>query len=270
LDLGIFKHSPNAFLLWGKKMMDSLQKAPDNPKAFGLRITVCALRQLLRFHRSWRFVKSIGGNFAMLPHLTMGRKSVGCICGIVIAPLSILSSNLEFPDSAGKIVGRTQEYVVRLVETPQSDIKTAEAIFVIKGLPQTCIDVISDFKHYPEFMPHISFAELVEQQDSCVIFRFGFKVALRTIRYTNSFKRRSPENDHYALTWDYVNGDLKNSTGSWDVEPCLNNEGYSMIRYRAFIDTGMFVPRWVCNLLTAKAIPKMIKAIAERVKSKEG
>jgi ribosome-associated toxin RatA of RatAB toxin-antitoxin module len=180
------------------------------------------------------------------------------------ASSALFASPLAFPDSVGKIVDRTQEYVIRLVETPTSDIKTAEALFLVKGSPRACLTVISDFEHYPEFMPNIRSADFVEKKDSRTIYRFSFRVALWTVRYSNVFWLQSLENGAFVLNWDYVDGDLKKTSGSWDIRPCRDRAGHSIIRYRVFLDTGMFVPRWVCDLLTAKSIPKMIKAIAER------
>ncbi len=179
------------------------------------------------------------------------------------------ASELEFPDSTGKIVSRTPEYVIRLVETPASNVKTAQAVFFIKSSPRTCLKVISDFERYPEFMPNIRSAEFVGKKESSDIYRFSFKVALWTIHYSNIFTLLSRGDDAFSLSWDYVDGDLKKSSGSWDIGPSRLREGFSLIRYTVFIDTGMLVPRWVCDLLTAKSIPKMITAIAGRVKTED-
>ena len=188
---------------------------------------------------------------------------------ISVIPTAIVASSLEFPDSSGKIVDSSEKYIIRLVETPKSAVKTAEALFFVKGSPRTCLSVVSDFEHYPEFMPNIQSAEFVGKKDSCILYRFSFKVGIWTIRYCNSFKQHAFDNGGYTLEWDYFNGDLRKTTGSWDIRPCDDRAGYSIVRYRVFIDTGMFVPRWVSVLLTAKSIPKMIKAIAERVKTEE-
>jgi ribosome-associated toxin RatA of RatAB toxin-antitoxin module len=196
-------------------------------------------------------------------------KLINTLISGFIVPMNIIAAPLEFPDSAGKIVGRTEDYIIRLVETPKSAVKTAEAIFFVKGSPRICLKVVSDFEHYPEFMPNIRSAEFVEKKDSCILYRFSFKVGIWTIRYCNSFKQRASDGGSYALEWDYVNGDLRKTSGSWDIRPCKDRAGYSIVQYKAFIDTGMFVPHWVSDLLTAKSIPKMIKAIAKRVKTEE-
>ena len=191
-----------------------------------------------------------------------------CITGCVVQTI-MAAFTLNFPDSTGKIVGRTREYVIRLAETPGSEMKTAEALFLIRGSPASCLKVISDFNHYPEFMPNIHFAKFVGKKDSCDMYHFIFRVAWKSIRYTNIFKQRSSDDGGYTISWQYVGGDLKENNGSWDISPFCLQAGYSVIRYKIFIDTGMFVPGWARNLLMAKSIPKMIKAISEQVQRTE-
>jgi|WetSurMetagenome_2_1015567.scaffolds.fasta_scaffold449182_1 ribosome-associated toxin RatA of RatAB toxin-antitoxin module len=195
------------------------------------------------------------------------RKTKSFFIFLIIVPLAASAAMLDFPDSCGKIVSRTPDQVIRLVETPGTDSKTAEALFFIKGSPKACLKVVSDFKQYPEFMPNITAAEFVETKDSCEVFRFCFKVALWNIRYTNIFKKSSSGDGTFSLKWDYVKGDLKKDSGSWNIGPSIDKEGYSLVHYRVLIDTGMLVPHWVSDLLMAKSIPKMIAAIAERVAS---
>jgi hypothetical protein len=50
-------------------------------------------------------------------------------------PIGLGASVLQFPDSSGKVVAQKPDYVIRLIETPSSNIKTAEAMFLIKGSP---------------------------------------------------------------------------------------------------------------------------------------
>jgi hypothetical protein len=189
---------------------------------------------------------------------------IGCL-----APMPLCAFALNFPDSSGKIVHRTQEHVIRLVETPGSDLKTAEALFLIKGSPDACLKVISDFGHYPEFMPNVHFAQFVGKKDSCVVYRFVFRVGWKSVRYSNVFRQRALKGGGSMITWSYAGGDLKENSGSWEIGPFQGKAGYSIVHYKIFIDVGMFVPGWVRDFLMAKSIPKMIKAISEQVQKKE-
>ena len=175
------------------------------------------------------------------------------------------ASLMMFPDSSGKIVAQTSAYAIRLIETPNSTVKTAEAIFTIQGTPTACNEVILDFGRYPEFMPNIRWAQFVSSRDGAPIYRFGFKVAFWTISYTNIFFCSKPCDSCYAVTWDFIEGDIKKTTGSWDIRPDPVNPGRTLIRYKVYIETGKLVPGWVRNILTTKSIPKMIEAIGRRV-----
>ncbi len=175
------------------------------------------------------------------------------------------ASLITFPDSCGKIVAQTSTYAIRLIETPHSTVKTAEAIFTIQGSPAVCNEVILDFSRYPEFMPNIRWAKFVGNRDGAPIYRFGFKVAFWTISYTNIFFCSKPCDGCYAIAWDFIEGDIKKTTGSWDIRPDPVDPGRTLIRYKVYIETGMLVPGWVRDILTTKSIPKMIKAIAKRV-----
>ena len=177
-----------------------------------------------------------------------------------IHPLSA-ASLMTFPDSSGKIVARTSAYVIRLIETPNSSVKTAEALFVIQGSPAACNDVIVDFGNYPEFMPNIRWARFEGCRDGAPLYRFGFKVALWTIRYTNIFHCGKPCDKCYSIAWDFIEGDIKKTTGSWNIRPDPADPGRTLINYKAYIETGMPVPGWVRDLLTTKSIPRMIEAI---------
>ena len=175
------------------------------------------------------------------------------------------ASVLQFPDSSGKIVARKPDYVIRLIETPLSNIKTAEALFLIKGSPFEIFKAVTDFENYPRFMPHICKSEMVEKKDSSCVYRFAFRLALWTIRYTNIFKGGRSDNGDYFLHWDYVGGDLKKTTGEWNISPYKQQKGYSLVHYKLYVDAGKYLPLWVTETLTVKSIPKMIAAIERHV-----
>jgi hypothetical protein len=185
------------------------------------------------------------------------------------APTALSAFALDFPDSSGKIVGRAPNYVIRLVETPGSNLKTAEALFVIKGSTAACLAVISDFEHYPDYMPNVHFAKYVGKKDSCDLYNFVFRIAWKSIRYCNSFRQNPRKGGGCTITWTYVGGDLKENSGSWDIAPFSGQAGFTIVHYRIYIDVGMFVPGWIRDHLMAKSIPKMINAVSEQVKGGE-
>lgn len=176
---------------------------------------------------------------------------------------SVRSEPLSFPDPGGKVVEKGEDYIVRLIDTPGSRIKTAEALFLVQASPEACNNIITDFEHYPEFMPNIVNTRLLISTADSSTYHFTLKVAMVDINYTLLLKG-SVQGDMYGLTWDYVAGDIRSTTGSWDIRREGIREGYSRIRYIVHTDPGKFVPGWVANKLSTESIPEMIVAIRER------
>ena len=184
---------------------------------------------------------------------------------VLAASLTAAASPLGFSDSCGKTVMQTDSIVIRLLETPGSNVKTVEALFIVRANPAECNATVLDFEHYPEFMPNITGTTFVERRKDRPVYQFVFKVALWTISYTNIFTCRQPSDRCYEINWDFVSGDIKKTTGSWTIKPDPHTPGAAIIRYKAYIDTGMLVPGWVRDRLTTKSVPAMIAGIKKRV-----
>jgi ribosome-associated toxin RatA of RatAB toxin-antitoxin module len=197
-------------------------------------------------------------------------KAISGMYGIIAVFIDLVCSPvnaefLKFPDSSGKVVARTPEYAIRLIETPGSSVKTAEAVFIINASPGRCYQVISDFKHYPEFMPNIVSVEYAGMHDSLPLYRFGFRVAVFTVNYTNIFRCGTDSCEGYDINWGFVCGDIKNSTGFWHIRP-YGKDACSYIHYSACIDAGKLVPGWIRDRLTLHSLPSMITAVEKRVR----
>ena len=173
------------------------------------------------------------------------------------------AEDLAFPDKIGKIVDQGENYKIRLIESKNSGIKTAEAIFLIKADPETVFKTVTDFAHYPEFMPNIKAAAPVEKTDGNERYKFTLKVAFWDINYTLLLKS-DVKDEKYSLGWEYVEGDIRDTSGSWEIIKYEKNNDYSLILYSVRTDPGRFVPDWVADRLSTRSIPDMIKAVRKR------
>jgi coenzyme Q-binding protein COQ10 len=169
----------------------------------------------------------------------------------------------DFIDNIGKIVKEGENYKIRLLENNGAGVKTAEAVFLIKAEPQAIYKVITDFEHYPEFMPNIVKASCADSSNSDKKYKFTLKVGIWDINYTLLLKS-GYRDDSYTLTWAYVEGDIRDTSGSWRIGPYDKDKGYSLIYYRVKTDPGRFVPDWVADRLSTKSIPDMIAAVSKR------
>jgi ribosome-associated toxin RatA of RatAB toxin-antitoxin module len=199
-------------------------------------------------------------------------KSINCLLKISVLfhiafSFFINAYCLEFPDKKGVIVAQENDYIIRLIDSEQSSIKTAEAVFTVYAKPEKCFDIISDIPRYPEFMPNITKTSFVKKTDCCLIYDFVFKAAFMDMAYTVSVNNERT-GDQYKSGWNYVKGDLKETKGSWIIEPVKDSGEVSIIRYNVYLDPGSFMPGWLQNRLTAGSIPDMICAIKKRAEKK--
>ncbi len=178
---------------------------------------------------------------------------------------NLSAEELKFNDNNGKIVDQGDNYKIRLIESEDSGVKTAEAVFLIKAPPQAVFKAVTDFKHYPEFMPNIKAASLVEKTGDGSKYRFTLKVAFLDIDYTLLLKS-SIKNEIYRLAWTYVEGDIRDTSGSWEIKHYDKNNEYSLVFYRVKTDPGRFMPDWAADRLSTRSIPDMIRAVRKKVK----
>lgn len=185
------------------------------------------------------------------------------VCMFFLVSPSLEAEDITFPDKNGKLVDQGENYKIRLINSKGSAVKTAEAIFLIKANPETIFKIVTDFDHYPEFMPNIKEATPVEKNNGIYKYRFTLKVAFWDINYTIMLKSNINDNT-YLLEWEFVEGDIRDTNGSWEITQYERNIDYSLILYRVRTDPGRFVPDWVADRLSTKSIPDMIKAVQKR------
>jgi ribosome-associated toxin RatA of RatAB toxin-antitoxin module len=185
---------------------------------------------------------------------------------VVLICLEVLAAPLAFKDNKGAIVSRGQDFIVRMVDTPGSSIKTAEALFLVKASPDAVYKVITDYEHYPEFMPNIVKADRFEKSDTVSKCRFSLKIALLTIDYSISLKN-DVNKLPYSVAWNFIEGDIKDTSGSWTIDREGKEGRTSLVLYSVHTEPGRFVPDWIANKLGSESIPDMIVAIRKRAEN---
>lgn len=178
----------------------------------------------------------------------------------------VKAAPLTFKDNKGTIVDQGQDYIVRLLDTPGSKIKTAEALFIVKANPDAVYKVISDYDHYPEFMPNMVKTSILEKSGSTAKCRFKLKIAMFEIEYSLSLKSNISSLP-YSVTWDFIEGDIKDTTGSWSIDKEGKGGHYSLVHYSVHTEPGGFTPDWITNKLSSESIPDMIAAIRKRAEN---
>jgi hypothetical protein len=189
------------------------------------------------------------------------------ITGILIS--AVAACTLDFPDSAGRVIERGDNFQVRLIESAKGSVKTAETRFFVHASREKCWRVITDYRHYPEFMPNIKAARPEPlAPKGAVYYAFVLGAGLWNINYTINLTASRSDTMGWSLAWTYIKGDIESTTGSWNISECKEMPGWVLVRYRVCVDAGKLVPAWVSTLLTTKSIPGLIKAVRERTGEK--
>ncbi|MBN2789297.1 MAG: hypothetical protein JXR69_03835 [Candidatus Delongbacteria bacterium] len=196
----------------------------------------------------------------------MKNETLKYIIPIIFLYIVCLSA-LSFPDNTGKIVFNEDDMIVRLIEKKGSDIKTAEALFLVDSSPIKCHKIINNVLNYPSFMPDIEKTTFVKKTARGTEYDFVYDAPIFDIEYTLLLKD-SLKNGIYHIEWSYIKGELNENNGSWEIMTNPEDSTETLIKYKIYLDPGTILPDWLMNRLTAGSIPDMIYSIRKKVKQK--
>lgn len=120
--------------------------------------------------------------------------------------------------------------------------------------------VIADYEAYPEFVPHIVHAKIIEED--LRFRRVQFKAHyLRDISYTLDIFHDEPR----RIWWQLLESPLiKVSSGSWELRHKGNSK--TEVEYSVQVVPRVFVPSSIVEALTLRGIPSLINAFVGRAR----
>lgn len=132
---------------------------------------------------------------------------------------------------------------------------------VVAASPQACLDALLDFASYPQWQSAVKEALVVQDgADPVVEFRIDAKV--KTVRYVLRYHPEPPS----RLWWEYVEGDVRSVSGSYDLEDL--GDGTTLATYRLAIDPGRFVPGPIRKALTEGVMRVSVRELKKRVEER--
>ena len=132
-----------------------------------------------------------------------------------------------------------------------------KVIFAAK--PQDVFEVLTDFESYPEFIPEVSYARIVEETDAYTVIDFRINLG-RSFSYTLKFTTKP----YQWVRWTYVRGDFRSNEGSWTLEP---KGPHTEATYRLALDLGRLVPKFVMTALAGFGLSSLLSKYKKRVES---
>ena len=164
---------------------------------------------------------------------------------------------------------------VYMRDVPNSKIKEAKAVGIIKSSPKRLRDVIRDVPHYIEFMPYIEEAKVLKHIDdkTCIVYqRLNPPIVNRRDMVYRFVEFHDKFTNFYKLSWTRADGigpapmkkvvRLKVNDGHWTLEDMKN--GATRVTYWVYTDPGGSLPAWIANKANSSSLPDLINAVRNR------
>jgi uncharacterized membrane protein len=140
-------------------------------------------------------------------------------------------------------------------------LRHASQQVAVDGTPQQCFDALVDYESFPEWQRAVKSVS-VESRDRAgrgrdVAFEIDAKV--RTIRYRLRYSYEPP----HRITWDYLDGDVKDVDGSFVLED--RGDGTTLATYSLALDPGVWLPGPVRKVLEGQVMKGSVEDLKRRV-----
>jgi coenzyme Q-binding protein COQ10 len=126
--------------------------------------------------------------------------------------------------------------------------------------PEAFYKVIADYESYPDILPEMEFAQILERTNNTVTARFTINLIKRV-----SYTLKLVEDDPQGLSWSLVEGPFKKNSGGWRLE--RTDDGGTLAHYSVEVNVGLFVPKSVSNRLVGKTLPALLAHFKKRAES---
>lgn len=136
-----------------------------------------------------------------------------------------------------------------------------EANALVDATPDEVFAVVTDYDHYPEFIPSLVDAKVLEWEsdDVCVLME-KLKVAFKTIEYAI---RVTHDRRKLSTRWTKHHGFLRRNDGGWTCKS--HGKGRTLVTYRVAVEAGLLVPQFVIDRLSRGSLPDLFAGLRKRV-----
>ncbi|MDN5754005.1 MAG: SRPBCC family protein, partial [Nitrosospira sp.] len=197
---------------------------------------------------------------------------------IVIAAftaLSVQALDVNSPGADWTEAYRSNELVIFTKDVENG--RRIVAISEVDAPPEVVFHVVSDFEHYPDFMPYVQESRVLSRKDDSEVVTYARIappfVSERDYPLKVRMTRGTPVNGGvFKIEWiaspetrPEVEGvvRVKLNEGSWLAEP-LDGGVRTRLTYTLLTNPGGLLPAFVVGLSNKIAIPELFEAVSKR------
>ncbi len=203
-------------------------------------------------------------------------------CFTLMAPQTGPADELTLPlqpDSSWKQVNESDDGITVYSRRKEgSRVREVMAESSIEAPVNEVLKVVSDYANYAEFMPYVKKCEVLDERNGEVVVfqQLDFLPPISDRYYTIVLKKISdPQQEGgVQVQWKLAMDERAKKTGKgigvpinrggWRLLPESNGTG-TKIYYYVLTDPGGSIPAWVSNIANTVAVPKIIRAVRDRV-----
>lgn len=151
------------------------------------------------------------------------------------------------------------------------------AVSEVDAPPETVFNVVSDFEHYPDFMPYVEESRVLSRKNDREVITYARVapsfVSKRDYPLKVRMTRGSTANGGiFKVEWTaYPEAQpeiegvvrIKLNEGSWVAEP-LDGGKRTQLTYRVLTNPGGLIPDFVVSMSNTVAIPELFEAVKKR------
>lgn len=138
------------------------------------------------------------------------------------------------------------------------------AVSLVHRPPSEVWAVLTDFEHWPEFMPLLRATHIDRREGSKLWVEQKFSVLLYPMRHTTVYDLAP---DDGRLTWQLDQNaphDIAASEGHWTLT-AVDGGKATLIRYQARMSSGRAVPEFVERMLRERSLSQMLDGLRSEV-----
>jgi Polyketide cyclase / dehydrase and lipid transport len=184
------------------------------------------------------------------------------------APAAELGSRERERVSAGEIL-------VRELSAASDERKSFEAFVEIPAHRSEVLRVLQDYERYPEFMPRVRRVDVLERSGEQAVLAYTLALPLgHQKRYRIAIEAEPGPGAQSLLRWNLVAWEglaesetIRDTRGSWQLEPGSRGEASTFVTYRVSTDPGP-IPLglgWIVDWMSEKSLPAVLEKTRERV-----
>ena len=156
------------------------------------------------------------------------------------------------------------EILSYLKKVDGTKLSIAEAQAQIPASPERVWNIVTDYNAQEDLGPRTKMVQITKIEgdtvwvDLILDSPWPMRDAAFTLKVTHD--RRDLQTN-----WTLEEGNIKDSYGSWNIDPDLKNPGQSIATYTLLYDDGSKMPRWLVDWVARRGVKKFMGIIRKEV-----